>query len=222
MNYKRRLISIVSVLILCLSTASGCIGKKENKKTNSELTYEEIIDINNRINALPKYGITYNTDTYDVDKSISDLGIVDNKVLPYDMYKVIRYIDKDNNEIISIVNLYTNFVVENNEIISTYYTLVDAFTKNEILTTIPDKNGEVILDNLYEDSNILKVLDFGELIELRDIVISKGMDPEYAFSIMNDYLTDKSLLVSEVGRMYVLLVNSQNRLHNNFNVLIVG
>ena len=54
-------------------------------------------------------------------------------------------------------------------------------------------------------------MDQGDLLDLKRIVVGKGLDSNYANSVMSDDIKNKSLSKYDVARMYVLLVNSNNR-----------
>ena len=74
----------------------------------------------------------------------------------------------------------------------------------------------------YNSSDVISVLDQGDLLDLRDIVIKKGLDSSYAYSVMSDDIKDKTLSTYDVARMYVLLVNSNNRSINHNNAIILS
>ena len=208
---KIQLLSLTSALLVTLSVV-GLRISNENKKENEPISNEEFIADVTFDSIESKYDFHQVSDTYDVDAAIGELGIVENKMLPYNMYKVIRFIDKEHYEKIAVVECYLNFTVdENGNITGYYYDMYDMFTKNYLFSTYVYDNTLKI--NVYDlpSDEVLRVLSYGDLLDLREIALSKGMDENYVDSVATDNIEDRSLLVSEAGRMYVMLVNSYNR-----------
>ena len=199
---KERLIAFISLLIVLLSL-SGCHSKK-NEDTKEKDIKEVIAEINN----LPKYEFHQVSDTVDVEEAIDSLNIESDDVLPYDVYKVLRYIDMDGYERIPVVKVYLEYVVdENGSVIGEKYSFYDAFS-HEYLFTCDD------LENI-ECDNIQYVMSFGKLSDLKKIALSKGMDSSYVEGVFDDSVSKSSLSTSEVARIYVMLINSYNRLNNS-------
>ena len=72
----------------------------------------------------------------------------------------------------------------------------------------------------YNSDVVWYLMEYGDLLGLRESVISKGLDEEYARSVMGDDVKNKSLTASDVARYYVLLVNSANRIESTYTMSI--
>ena len=207
MNKIKRLQLIsLSALLLMLH---GC-GLNPNRTSNKEETnnngvYEEL---NN------KYVFHYYNDTYDVESAINRLGITRNDDYPYGSYRYILYLDNSHIERYEIVIGYANYIVnEEGNVIDTIYDYYNAFTNEYVFST---RNIKDI--NSFESDKIYHTMEFGKLCELRDSVISKGLDRDYAYSVVKDDIKNKVINTSEAARIYVLLVNSFNRIESNHQI----
>ena len=181
--------------------------KREVKKTN----VEEVI------NEMPRYEFHYYNDTVDVEESVNSLGITKNDSYIYESYRFIRFVDNDHREKYAICVPYVEYEVdEKGEVINTIYNYYDAFNGTFLLSTNDKKTIQS-----YNSDLILYLMESGKLLDLKKSVISKGLDEEYANSVMGNDIKNKSLNTYDVARMYVLLVNSSNRLENSY-VLVIG
>lgn len=218
-NNKQEIASILASVLVLSGAASYALAKEDSANVevddnNTYITYDE-----------PKYVFHYENDTVDVDEAIRELNINNNSTYPYNTYKVIRYVDSNHFEKIAICHIYTSFLTDNEgKITDTIYTYEDAFNGNQLLTTTDGLNDHVGDHRIesFTSGDVLLIMDQGDLLDLRDIVIKKGMGISYAYSIMSDDIKDKSLSTEEVARMYVLLVKSNNRNINNSEAIILS
>ena len=195
---KAQLISLSSLVIILgglLITKQNDSEERLNRIYYSKTIYSQY-DKNNRF---------YLNDTVNIDDEIDKLNIKEERVLPYDTYKVLRYIDKRGNEKISIINTYVQYAMDNKDNVNKFYTFVDAF------------NGTVLLSTNNLDYNVMAsdyvqtVLEYGDLLDLKKIMMEKGLDIDYANRVMYDDIKNSYLSTQEVAGMYVLLVSSNDR-----------
>ena len=211
MNRRRKiqLMSIISAGIVLGSVVSTRIDVNNRKKDNNSeetfveetTTYEPIV-----------YEFHYYNDTIDENEEINKLGIVNDSSSPYNCYKYIRFVDFDSRERYAIVKSYVDYILdEDKKVIDTIYTFVDAFDGKVLFTT---KDYRKISE--FNSDIIWYLMEYGDLLELKDSVISKGLDINYANSVMSSDIENKSLSIYDVARYYVLLVNSKNRLEKEY------
>lgn len=211
MNRRRKiqLMSIISAGIVLGSVVSTRIDVNNRKKDNNSeetfveetTTYEPIV-----------YEFHYYNDTIDENEEINKLGIVNDSSSPYNCYKYIRFVDFDSRERYAIVKSYVDYILdEDKNVIDTIYTFVDAFDGKVLFTT---KDYRKISE--FNSDIIWYLMEYGDLLELKDSVISKGLDINYANSVMSSDIENKSLSIYDVARYYVLLVNSKNRLEKEY------
>ena len=216
MNRRRKiqLMSIISAGIVLGSVVSTRIDVNNRKKDNNSeetfveetTTYEPIV-----------YEFHYYNDTIDENEEINKLGIVNDSSSPYNCYKYIRFVDFDSRERYAIVKSYVDYILdEDKKVIDTIYTFVDAFDGKVLFTT---KDYRKISE--FNSDIIWYLMECGDLLELKDSVISKGLDINYATSVMSSDIEHKSLSIYDVARYYVLLVNSKNRLEKEY-VMNIG
>lgn len=216
MNRRRKiqLMSIISAGIVLGSVVSTRIDVNNRKKDNNSeetfveetTTYEPIV-----------YEFHYYNDTIDENEEINKLGIVNDSSSPYNCYKYIRFVDFDSRERYAIVKSYVDYILdEDKNVIDTIYTFVDAFDGKVLFTT---KDYRKISE--FNSDIIWYLMEYGDLLELKDSVISKGLDINYANSVMSSDIENKSLSIYDVARYYVLLVNSKNRLEKEY-VMNIG
>ena len=216
MNRRRKiqLMSIISAGIVLGSVVSSRIDVNNRKKDNNSeetfveetTTYEPIV-----------YEFHYYNDTIDENEEINKLGIVNDSSSPYNCYKYIRFVDFDSRERYAIVKSYVDYILdEDKKVIDTIYTFVDAFDGKVLFTT---KDYRKISE--FNSDIIWYLMECGDLLELKDSVISKGLDINYANSVMSSDIENKSLSIYDVARYYVLLVNSKNRLEKEY-VMNIG
>ena len=216
MNRRRKiqLMSIISAGIVLGSVVSTRIDVNNRKKDNDSeetfveetTTYEPIV-----------YEFHYYNDTIDENEEINKLGIVNDSSSPYNCYKYIRFVDFDSRERYAIVKSYVDYILdEDKKVIDTIYTFVDAFDGKVLFTT---KDYRKISE--FNSDIIWYLMEYGDLLELKDSVISKGLDINYANSVMSSDIENKSLSIYDVARYYVLLVNSKNRLEKEY-VMNIG
>jgi hypothetical protein len=206
-NTKTRIISSLAALIVMLSLTSGCskINESEKESEESDTTNIEIVQTTNEPVI---YELHYETDTVDVDSEIDKLGIVDDESYPRNVYKVIRYIDNDHYERIGIVKAYVQYKVdEEKNVVSEYYDVYNIFN-NEYLFTCDN------FDNVSNDE-VFYLTSFDKLDSIRYVVVSKGMNEEYVDSVLATIKGKNNLSLREVAYVYVMLVNSNNRLQSN-------
>ena len=208
---KMNIVALTGSLIML----TGCNVVKGGERVNIDELNQSIQEINES----PKYQFYYYNDTVDADKEVEELGITDDTLLSYDSYKPFQYIDMNGLERIAITTGQVNYITdENGNVIGKTFTYFDAFDGTELLTTTDDMGDHVHkrIEN-FESDEVFYIMDQGDnLLDLRDMVVSKGLTEEYALVIMPDIIEGSRLTRSQVGRMYVLLVNSHNRpSHNN-------
>lgn len=204
-----RFISGLSALLV-LASLTGCSSRKKIEKLSNEFMLA-----NEQIENIPRYTFHYETDTFDVQGEIDKLGISNNCYFPREMYKVIRYIDYNHIErigIVKVIHCYDAGIDKKVE--SEHYEVYDVFNNNYIFSY--NKNNEI------DSSEVLDLMFLGDIDNIRDIVISKGMDSMYTDSVLSMINDRNSLLLSNVAEVYVLLVNSSNRLRNNIMQLKMG
>lgn len=211
MSYKKRLISLLGVITILLSLP-GC--KKNEETNNTSVSYDTV---NEEINAMPKYHFYYENDTYNLEESIDGLGIVNDGFYPYDTYKVLRYIDYNNEEKFAIARCYVDYVKDGNKgVADEIYYYYDVFNGNYLLGTYERRDIKTINSDV-----VYYLIEQVDLLDLKEIVIRKGLNADYVNSVMSDDIKNKSLSVSEVARMFVLLVNSNNREnYNNADIVL--
>ncbi len=204
------------VLALTSLHGIGTLAKDAREKRTNEMYIEEeyngeVAEIEQEIY---KYQFHLESDTTNVEEAVNSLGIVKDEALPYNMFKVFRYIDHDGYEKITIVKTYVNFVTdENKNITGYYYTMFDAFNGRLLYTTAVNKNSFMHLE-VPGEGDAYYIMDYDELSELKQIAISKGMDEGYVNSVMPDNLERQTLSTYQVASYYVQLVNTSNRLSN--------
>ena len=103
-----------------------------------------------------------------------------------------------------------DYEVEDKKIVDTNYNCCNAFNGDLILRVHDIKN---IKD--FESNEVYYLMEYGSLLGLRNSVISKGLDKTYAYNVLSDGVYNKSLSLYDVARIYVLLVNSDNRVETN-------
>ena len=215
---KERIAALGGAVIIL----TGCIGC--NKNNNKKYLYEETPTVEYSTSLDNKYDFHYYNDTVDVESTVDSLGITNDDSYPYNVYKVLRFVDKDNYERIVITKCDVYFITdENKKITNTVYTYRDAFTGEELLVT-NDNIGDHIHDRVenYLSDYVDYIIYQGDLLDLKKIVIEKGLNSDYANSIMSDDINNKNLSLSEVGRMYVQLVNSNNRMNYSNQAIILN
>ncbi len=164
-----------------------------------------------------RYEFHYYIDTQDIDTEINKLNINNNDYYPFDTYKYIRFVDFEQRERIAIVHILVDFLKdENNNIKDTIYTYVDAFNGNILLATNQNNVPEE-----YTSDIVKYIMDYGNLKDLKETMISKGLDSNYANSIIYKELFDRSLSTYDAARIYVSLVNSNNRVKYNNEAIIL-
>lgn len=211
MNYKKLLCSACAGLLLL--TGSGC---------NSNNNKEEIIKEEENIEEIiPKkidyYDINYFIDTSRYEEEYDNLRINEYRSLPYNTYKVLRYVDFNNYERVAIVNTYVNFMTdENKNITREYYNIYDAFSGDFLLSTYDISSG-----NKYDDGEVYYILSYGDLLDLKDIAESKGLNSEYTDSIMSDDIKRKSITTDEAAFDYLMLVTANERYQNKNEELVL-
>lgn len=216
---KRKQIQIVSLMSAAL-VLSGVVLDRISDNREKNRIYEDIV-IEDTIKDEPeeepiRYQFHYYNDTVDVESEISKLGITNNDSNPYNVYKFIRFVDYDSREKYAIVNGYVDYEFDDeNNVLNTIYTYVDIFTGKVMFTTSDYKEIKE-----YNSDVVWYLMEYGDLLGLRESVISKGLDEEYARSVMGDDVKNKSLTASDVARYYVLLVNSANRIESTYTMSI--
>lgn len=220
-NKKNQTIAGLLAGVMVVSGACAYALSKSDKNTEEVIPSTSVTTVTE----YPKHEFHYYNDTVDVDAEIDKLNITNNDSFPYNTYKVIRYVDSNHFERIAIYHVYVTFLTDNEgKITDTLYTYQDVFNGEQFLTTTDGLNehvGDGIIEN-YNSNDVLLILDQGDLLDLRDIVIKKGLDQSYAYSVMSDDIEDKTLSTYDVARMYVLLVNSMNRSTNHNNAIILS
>lgn len=221
MKNKRRLISSIASSIVLLSALSVVCNQRAKRYDENIEETTNIEEFNDNYNDdqtiyIENNTFDFNAGEVDIEQSINSLNIMNDYSAIYKSFKVLRYVDMNNYEIIAIVQRDLDYVVdENSVIIGEYYTTRNAFNGKELLVT-SDKSYKNIPDN----ENILKVISFGDLNSLRDIAISKGLSREYVDSIMPGFDKNKDISIYDIARCYVQLVKPTNRLDQN-NVIRV-
>jgi hypothetical protein len=207
-------------MITCIGIIRKIAGLHKVEKEPTQI--EEFYDNATVITEEPeKYVFHMVSDTTDVNAEIDSLGITEDECLPYDCFKVFRYVNNDGYERITIVKTYVNFVTdENKNITGYYYTMFDAFNGQLLYTTAVNKNSFMNLDDIT-DGDVKYIMDYDELSELKEIAISKGMDEGYVNSVMPDNLDKRHLTTYEVASYYVQLVNKPNR-NNSYQTMHLG
>ena len=211
---KRRKLQILSlgatIMMIC-----GVMGCNTDNKTNNNKEEVAVIEEVENQNAQVIYEPHYYNDTIDIDEAINSLGINRDENYPYDSYRFVRFVDNSSYERFTIVVGYVDYVTEEGKIIDTIYNYYDAFNGDFIFSTRDYRKVNTIESNV-----IYHLMDYGKLLDLRECVISKGLDSAYAYSVMSDNIQNIFLSTYDVARMYVLLVNSSNRLEKNTQMII--
>ena len=193
----------------------GVIGLRASLNSKKDVYSEpevNVIEETTQEPATPVYSFYYTNDTVDVEASINDLRIYWYREYPYDCYKYIRFVDYDNYERYAIVNVYVDYLTDvDKNVVETVYNYMDVFSGRLLLTTNDKRDIKE-----YNSSEVMYLMECGSLLELRESVISKGLDTNYAYSVMSDDIENKTLSSYDVARYYVLLVNSKNRLSREY------
>ena len=156
------------------------------EETLNEPTHEPVV-----------YYLHYENDTVDVEESINSLNISEDKSFPYECYKYIRFVDYDHIERYAIVNVYVDYLTdENKNVTATVYKYVDTFSGRELFTTT-DKDKIKEIDN----EEVMHLMEYGDLLELRESVISRGLDINYAYSV---FQIKKKAIISFLLHMVLL------------------
>lgn len=204
---KKFLYSIAAILLAYNMT--GCMEEDTEKE---QVTFNPSNYIHESVEEKkPEIELYYDTDTIDEEEEISKLGIIEDEINPTIMYKAIQYVDRNQIERIGIVETHIKYNVdENKNIESEYYEVYDVFNGNYLFSC----------DNFDFISNdkVLYLVSYGSIDKLKDIVIKKGMNRDYVESVYSSIKNKNSLSLSEVARVYVLLVNSTNRLNNEMQL----
>lgn len=196
----------------------GVVGIRSNinAKRISEPIEEAVVTVEPQKYEEIRYIFQYTNDTVDVDESIKSLNISESNDFPYKSYKFIRFVNFDNHEIYAIVNVYVDYLTDvDKNVVETVYRYVDAFSGRVLLTT---NDRDDIVE--FNSDVVQYLMEYGSLLELRESVISKGLNTDYAYSVMDDSIKNKSLSTYDVARYYVLLVNSKNRLEQGYMMSI--
>ena len=201
---KAQLLSLISALTIL----TGCGNKKDN-----EVVEEKPV---NEIHVVQPIHIE--SDCYDVEAEVESLNIVEYDNVLSNVFKVLRFIDKDHYERIAIVKTYVNFYLDdNNNIIGNYYSMYDAFSGEHLFTTAVSKN-QTINTSYMTNPDIISIISYDKLSSLKTIAISKGMDETYVNSVMPDIDDKQTISTYQVACYYVQLVNSNNRLNNEYKL----
>lgn len=199
------------IKIASLFSTAAILGSVAALKLNNNVSEPSVV-INTNTPSIEstlenKYQFHYENDTVDLEQSVNSLNIVYDDYFPYASYKVLRFVDIDGYERIAVALSFVDYITdESGKIVDTKYHYFDAFNNNYILTTSDKKDIKEYTSNV-----ISYLIDSGDLLSLRRIVIDKGLDSDYAYSIMKDGIKNYSMTKYQVGMMYVLLVNSSNR-----------
>ena len=200
---NKRLLSFLGALLLTVSL-SGCSNEKED---------EELIE---DIDLGDKYTFYLESDTYDVDKEVENLGIVNDQLYNYKSYKVIKCIDGYDIGKEYVTLPYVSYIVDKDgNIIDKEYVLYDAFSGTEIIRLKHNgdrKTFNMDIKNITPNEFIKTIQEEGNLELLKKTAIEKGMDQKYVNKVFNDNIIGKRISVGSVARIYVCLVNKKNRI----------
>ena len=203
---KNKVLSFGAAFLLL----TGIIGVRGIEKDNS-VSKEGVIIEETQPTPLARYQFYYYNDTVNIDDSIYSLGITYNKIYPFESYRFLRFVDNDHRENFAIANVYVEYVLdENKNVVNTIYNYYDVFNNMLLLSTTDKKDIKS-----FNSDVILRLMDYGNLLELKECVISKGLDQEYVNGVMGSDIKNKELSTYDIARYYVLLVRSDERFENN-------
>jgi hypothetical protein len=170
-------------------------GNIENEIANVQYDSSAYIIYDNKI-----------LDENEINDEIEKLNIENNVYYPTDTYKILQFVDSDNHYKIMVVNLFVNYFKNSDDVISKKYTVVDTFSKTKLFDTedfVNISNNNILFDNanIISCDNLSKIIDIARLNNVNEEYIN--------YILMN--IKNKNLNNTEVARLYVSLININNR-----------
>ena len=155
-----------------------------------------------------------NLNENEINDEIEKLNIENNVYYPTNTYKILQFVDSNKNYKIMIVNIFVNYYKNNDDKISKKYTIVDTFSNTELFETedfVNISSRNILFDNA-------DILSCNDLSKIRDIALLNNINEEYInYMLMN--IENKNLNNMEVAKLYVSLINSNNRVtYNDLNM----
>ena len=142
----------------------------------------------------------------EINDEIEKLNIKNNMYYPTNTYKILQFVDSNKNYKIMIVNIFVNYFKNSDDIISKRYTVIDAFSKTELFDTedfVNISSSNILFDNA-------DILSYDDLYKIKNIAVLNNINEEYINSILIN-IQNKDLNNMEVAKLYVSLINSNNR-----------
>lgn len=142
----------------------------------------------------------------EINDEIEKLNIKNNVYYPTNTYKILQFVDSNKNYKIMIVNIFVNYYKNNDDTISKKYTIVDTFSNTELFETedfVNISSRNILFDNA-------DILCCDNLCKIRDIARLNNINEAYInYMLIN--IENKNLNNMEVAKLYVSLINSNNR-----------
>lgn len=206
-------IKIASLAAASIVLTGALIFKNDREEKvinrNNNVTYVDEIDESNKAN------IIYENDTVKITDSIAEFGVTNPAYYPLNAYKLLQYRDKSGYERFSVVLSYIGYSNDEKGNITKNYSFVDVFDKTLVLSC--DSLDFETFASDYVDT----VIYYGNLIDLKDIVIRKGLDKNYANQIEKEYINDGMLYTYDAAKYYLYLVNSSNWRNYEINKALI-
>lgn len=138
----------------------------------------------------------------EINNEMEKLNIKEDITYPANRYKVLKFLDSNNNYKVMVVNIYVNYKKDNNKnLVLTDYTVIDAFSHEELFDTKDFIN--ILSKNVVFDD--VKILSCDNILEIFKIVNKNAVNENY--DIENTNLTN-----FEVARLYISFINGNNRI----------
>lgn len=189
---------------LLLGTLLAGLYKKNNIIITGNIENEvQSIEYDNSAYIIYDYK---NLNENEINDEIEKLNIKNNVYYPTNTYKILQFVDSNKNYKIMIVNIFVNYYKNNDDTISKKYTIVDTFSNTELFET-EDFVNISSRNILFDDADILSC---DNLSKIRDIAQLNNINEEYInYMLIN--IENKNLNNMEVAKLYVSLINSNNR-----------
>ena len=197
---------------LLLGTLLAGLYKKNNIIITGNIENEvQSIEYDNSAYIIYDYK---NLNENEINDEIEKLNIENNVYYPTNTYKILQFVDSNKNYKIMIVNIFVNYYKNNDDKISKKYTIVDTFSNTELFETedfVNISSRNILFDNA-------DILSCNDLSKIRDIALLNNINEEYInYMLMN--IENKNLNNMEVAKLYVSLINSNNRVtYNDLNM----
>lgn len=201
MNNKLK-IRIASLAAASIVLTGALIFKTDREEKvinrNKNITYVDEIDESNKAN------IIYENDTVKITDSIAEFGVTNSSYYPLNAYKLLQYRDKSGYERFSVVLSYIGYSSDEKGNLIKNYSFVDVFDKTLVMSC------NALDFESFASDYVDTVIYYGDLIDLKDIVIRKGLDRDYANQIEKEYINNDMLYTFDAAKYYLYLVNSSN------------